>query len=756
LSPSPMAAKNTLIRRLSFDLRRLPPTKKELIEFTKDKSPQAYEKLVAKFLASPHYGEKMARHWLDLARYGDSAGFHGDQPLKIYPYRDYVINSFNKNKNFRDFTREQLGGDLIANATDEQHTATGFNRLNLVTREGGARAKEYLAKYATDRINTVATTWLGSTLACAECHDHKFDPFSAKDFYSFGAFFADIDEVGVYNRNKQGRIQHDGLPFHPLRLIPNATNKKEFDRITAELATLREEKTKSAKSPKEKIAREYQQVKNEKLKIVKFKAKSATKFKRLADNSLLMVSTKKPTSDVFSITMQVGRRALTALRLEVLTDKSIPKGLSFGNGNFVLNGIRIFTINKGKKKEIRIAKARADYAAKNFGIKQALNNSPENGWSVHGRDFVNCQAVFNLKNKIPASSQILIELSCNSKHSDHVMAHFRLSSGDKLRSYVFSSDEYTQMLKLKASAKLIQKIADNSGSNPQFIKEEKRLKKALANTHGGKIATQVTVAVEPRVMRILPRGNWMDDSGEIVQPAYPGFLNAQRSSESKKRLTRLDLAEWLCNKQNPLTARVFVNRLWKMYFGNGLSRLLNDFGSQGEAPVNSALLDALAWDFMSSNWDVKHMVKTIALSKTYQQSSKSTEMQRKKDLANRFSGRQSPTRLDAEFIRDNALSVSGLLNKEIGGASVKPYQPAGYWKDINFPARRYSHAKNKQQYRRGIYVHWQRSFLHPMMKAFDAPNRTTCTAERSISNTPIQALTLLNDPTFNDAAVALA
>ena len=515
LNFSETAPRHVLIRRLSYDLRGLPPSTEEVKAFEKGSLDEAIARLSEKFLASQAYGERMAVNWLDLVRYADTNGYHADIEWKVSPYRDYIIDAFNTNKPFDQFTIEQIAGDLLPESSMEQKVAAGYNRLNMKSTEFGIQDAEYLAKYSADRVRTTATTWLGVTVGCAECHDHKFDPFTIKDFYSFAAFFADIKGVGYY---------------------PSA--------------------------------------------------------------------------------QKVG----------------------WGETIKVLD----------KKTRIEVSKLETE-----------------------------------VKNKQSEEDQKLI--------------------------------------------------------NQKIEELKKQSREMLA-----------TVSVKPRMTRVLPRGDWMDQTGEIVNPALPAFLSDQKVT------TRKDLAQWIVSRQNPLTARVYVNRLWKMFFGTGISNVLDDIGSQGEWPSHPELLDWLAIEFMESGWNIKHMVKLIVNSKAYRQSSYENKKLRTIDPENRLIARQSSFRIDAEFIRDNALSVSGLLVNKIGGPSVKPYQPSGYWENLNFPRRTYKADSGQNQYRRGLYTHWQRQFLHPALIAFDAPSREECTANRPRSNTPLAALVMLNDPTQVESARALA
>ena len=526
LEPTETAPPHILTRRLYFDLIGLPPTPEAGRDFATAKFPNI-AKLVDALLARPQYGERMSIHWLDLVRYGDSNGYHADIEWSVFPYRDYVIKAFNENRPFDEFTREQIAGDLLPNATMQQKVGAAYNRLNMKSTEGGIQDAEYRVKYAADRVRTTSITWLGSTLGCAECHDHKFDPYTSRDFYQFAAFFADIKQLGYY---------------------PGAQSR--------------------------------------------------------GWGEVLRVP-----SDAQSAKLQ---------QLE----------------------LRLTEAGKGLDDEAK---------KKNEPYKKATTER------------------------------------------------------------------------------------DN------FLKS---LPSVLA-----------TVSSKPQETRILPRGNWMDKTGDVVQPDIPGFLKTKPIADVSPRI---GLADWLVSRDNPLTARVFVNRLWKHFFGRGLSGVLDDIGSQGEPPTHPDLLDWLAAEFMDSGWDIKHMIRLITTSNAYQQSSRSTEQLELLDPYNRLVARQARFRLDAELVRDNALATSGLLVQQIGGRSVKPYQPAGYWANLHFPKRTYKHDSGTAQYRRGLYTHWQRQFLHPALLAFDAPAREECTAERPRSNTPLAALVMLNDPTQVEAARALA
>ncbi|MCA9093568.1 MAG: PSD1 domain-containing protein [Planctomycetaceae bacterium] len=554
----------TLLRRLSLDLNGLIPDRELVLEFPDLSSEEAYQRLVTKLLDSPRYGERMAIYWLDLVRYADSCGYHSDVDQNVSPYRDYVINSFNRNLPFDEFTREQIAGDLLPNPTVDQKIATCFNRLNKATEEGGAQEGEYLAKAFADRVRTVSGTWLGATFGCAECHDHKFDPISTRDFYSFGAFFADVTENGVYSP----RFRHA-----PDLTLPTPEETARQTELEGELSKLKEA------------------------------------LKSAGEKKLAAVEAAKTNDGMPSETGET-KDEKSAEVIEAET----------------------------QEKELKEAVAKVETEIKNL------------------------------------------------------------------------DDQLLRVL--------------------------------------------ITVPREPREIRILPRGDWLNKTGEIVEPSIPASF--VKGEKKEGRLNRLDLVDWLVDRQNPLTARVFVNRMWKLFFGSGLSRNLEDLGFQGESPTHPELLDWLSAEFIESGWDVKHLVTLIVSSRTYQLSSIPATGMPERDPQNRLLSHQSRWRLEAEFLRDNALFVSGLLVEKIGGRSVKPYQPEGYWEFLNFPKRDWVASVGENQYRRGLYTHWQRTFLHPSMLAFDAPSREECTANRPTSNTPKAALALLNDPTFVESARVFA
>ncbi len=769
LHPSPEADKRTLLRRLSFDLTGLPPTPQQLAEFEADASPQAYEKVVDRLLAEPQYGERMAMYWLDVVRYADTAGYHSDNHRDIASFRDYVIGAFNQNKPFDLFTQEQLAGDLFPQATTEQRIASGYNKLLQTTEEGGAQPKEYAAKYAADRVRNTSVIWLAGTMGCCECHNHKFDPYTQKDFYSFAAFFADVSEKAV-GRQDQTKIptleQEQRIAAIDAELIGL---KVKLDTQTPELDAALAKWEAAAKEELAKNVSAWTPIKPE-------TAESQGGSKLETKDDLSVISTgENPAQDTYTVTLSTDKEKLTGIRLEALTDESFGnKSLSRGNGNFVLTGFEVQAASfGGEEKPVKLSAAEADFSQATFPIANAIDDKANTGWAVSGHEkAANYAAAFTFAAPIPGGpgTKVVVKMQHQSQFPQHNIGRFRLSLTTAAKPSLSETGlpaDIVEIVKADAAGRndaqkqklaayhrgIAPELADARGQVAKLEAEKKSIVDAAPQT-------LVSMAAAPRTMRILPRGNWLDDSGQEVFPAVPEFLTsvvaAPQPAENQQRLTRLDFARWTTSRDNPLTSRVFVNRLWKLTFGRGISRSLEDFGTQGEYPTHPELLDWLAVDFMESGWDVKRLVKIMVMSKAYRQSSLVSQELKEKDPLNNLFARQDRFRLDAELVRDNALALSGLLTKKIGGPSVKPYQPAGYWQYLNFPTREWMNDHGDDLYRRGLYTYWQRTFLNPSLLAFDAPSREECTVNRPRSNTPQQALVLLNDPTYVEAARALA
>jgi hypothetical protein len=787
-TPSAEATKERLLRRVSLDLTGLPPTPEETAAFLADTSAGAYERQVDRLLASPRFGERMAVWWLDVARFADTVGFHGDQNQRIFPYRDYVIAAFNSNKPFDVFTREQLAGDLLPNPTEEQLVASGYNRLNMMTREGGAQAKEYLAKYGAERVRSVSNAWLGSTFGCAECHDHKFDPIKSADFYSLQAFFADVKQWGVYadyayTPEPELKGVGNDHPFYPEVRSKNAYLTKKDAEYRAALAsfyakTLTEAKNTTDFASWQKDIAAFLATHPSGLatpagttflKAAPPAAPAKMAAKAPAKNPDAKVAAKKPAAPMpvafaagasikmprgvakgedFALTFDAITTPIASVRIDI-PKGSLPAGAS-------ANITARFGLLDAKGKERPVA----------FHLADASHREPRFSGGVEATDI---NAAWSLKMpEADVHAVWLLDTALTPKADEKFVIHFESNAALTLKASVspLSHDEPLKVTtpetlvalkegRLTASTYAL--YLNSRGTERATLEKSRLLNASIRRQYDGFAWSMVTQATNPLTVRVLPRGNFLDETGPVVLPTTPSFLPGLRTSTEQKRLSRLDLADWITSKDNPITARTVMNRLWQIFHGTGLSAGLDDLGSQGELPSHPELLEWLALEFRDKGWDVKKMVRLMVTSRTYRQTSSLRPDLKETDPNNRLLASQNPRRLDAEFVRDNALFVAGLLNvADVGGPSVKPYQPDGYYEPMQFPNRTYVASKDSDQWRRGLYMHWQRMFLHPMLINFDAPSRDECTALRSYSNTPQQALTLLNDPTFVEAARAMA
>jgi hypothetical protein len=746
VSPSPPAEAVTLARRLSFDLTGLPARADDAAAFARDATGEAYEALLDRLLASPHFGERMAVYWLDVVRYADSNGYHSDNPREMWLYRDYVIDAFNHNKPIDRFLVEQLAGDLLPDAKREQRIASAFNRLLQTTQEGGGQAKEYQAKYAADRVRNTAAALLGSTMGCCECHNHKFDPFSTKDFYSFAAFFADIDEPAI------------GGPPHTK--MPTAEQQRQLDEFARQIAELKKQLDTQTPELDAALAKWEAAMRSREIvwrvpEVLEAKSSGGAELK-LQDDGSILAGGVNPDKDVYTIRSKIESGAVSAIRLEALPDESLPRGGPGRAGNFVLQQIVV----KASGKQVELVRPTATHSQDKFHVATALTGQA--GWAILPNVGQPSTAVFEFAEPIAVHGPIELTIELHQNYGTrHTLGRFRISMTDAaapVRADGGLPPEIAAVLAVPAEQRdkpQQSKLAAYWRSvtpelNPlrdEIAGSEKQRESLLAAIPELIVSNSMS---KPRVTRILPRGNWMDDSGPVVQPAVPEFLGKLDTGD--RRATRLDLARWTVSRDNPLTARVFVNRLWLLFFGEALARNPDDVGSQGAQPTHPALLDWLAADFVEHGWDVKRTIKLVLLSGAYRQSSVPRPELRDRDPYNKLLARQNRWRLPAEMVRDTALSLSGLLVNDVGGPSVKPYQPEGYWMHLQFPRRTWQADTGDSQYRRGLYTWWQRTFLHPSLLAFDAPTREECTAQRVRSNTPLQALALLNDPTYVEAA----
>jgi Protein of unknown function (DUF1553)/Protein of unknown function (DUF1549)/Planctomycete cytochrome C len=812
LSPSPEADRRTLIRRVSLDLTGIPPTPQEVAAFVNDRSPEAYEKLVDRLLASPRYAEKQTMHWLDAVRYADTSGFHGDNAFPAWPYRDYVLRAFRDNKPFDEFTREQIAGDLSPNATTEQRIASAYNRMNRVSAEGGLQPKEYLAKYAADRVRTTSAVWLGLTMGCAECHDHKFDPILTKDFYSMKAFFADIKETGLVP-------DRGGNAWGSKLILPSAEQQKRNDESARQLAWLNAEledkagELLSRDTDWEKRLRQLYEAgalswrfqrpiaakaahgatltvyNDESLTVTVYRGGNLI-TEQIKGDGLVVASGANPENETYTVSFKPGEGEWTALGIEVVQDASLPANrLARGADRFVLTEVEAEKspdangqANRARKLEFILSTTDGAGELPENRAMNAIDGDPKTGWGVSFADNRGSFLALRLAQKLRTGrdSIITVRLRQDSDLRSATIGRFRLALSSAQYSWPDHTAKTPTPMNGLADA-VVRALKEPAGkrtraqqtalrdffkwSSPELqplIARRARLEAELDMLTSQIPRVVITEATMPAVSRVMARGNFRDESGEVVEPAIPVVFG--KLEAGNRRATRLDLANWIASKENHLTARVFVNRLWRQFFGAGLSKVLDDLGSQGEWPTHPKMLDWLASEFMHPtwktesmhDWDVKHIVRLIVTSHTYRQASLTGLQLSERDPDNRLLARQSRFRVDAESVRDIALGISGLLVEKFGGPSVRPYQPERYLAMLNFPMRDYSADRGESLYRRGLYTHWQRTFLHPSLLIFDAPPREECTVNRVSSNTPLQALALLNDPIYVEAARVFA
>ncbi|HUQ93270.1 MAG TPA: DUF1553 domain-containing protein [Bryobacteraceae bacterium] len=783
------ADKVTLARRVTLDITGLPPTPPEVQAFVSDRTPNAYEKLVDRLLESPHYGERMAMQWLDLARYADTHGYHIDSHREMWPWRDWVIRAFNKNLPYDQFTLLQLAGDLLPGATPEQKLATGFNRNHMINYEGGAIADEYLVEYNVDRVETTSVVWMGMTMGCARCHDHKYDPISQRDFYRFFAFFNNVDEKGLDGREGNAK------PFLPLPDPIQAAREKEMEQAIASREKMLPEadvaaavelwlKNADPSYGPPGAAAHYEldgsfSDSGGKYRHAKVISGNPTFSNGPAGQA---VAFDGETQIDWAATEGEAFSAAFWVRLNNKLEQALLHKMMDGRGVMILSdeAVSIGDLKRGAHLAVRLQGPNTlevrtkkyvvqnefthvvvnyDGSGKAAGVTLYLDGEPaalETLKDSLGGPVANA-AVWSSGNKAvykPVRSQL-----------DDVRLYSRILTAAEARQ--LSIDAPVRGILNTPAAKRSKDQNDRlrdyylSYVAPEDLKkaytEWKQLK--LAKTRLEKEITTAMVMKDldkPRDTYILARGDYRNRT-EKVTPAVPAALPPLPPGVPANRL---GLAKWLVDPSHPLTARVAVNRFWQLYFGNGLVETVEDFGSQGAGPTHPQLLDWLATEFIRSGWDIKAMQKLIVTSATYRQVSKATPELIERDPQNKLLARMSRFRLPAEMVRDNALAASGLLNGDIGGKSVYPYQPVGLWEELAygdvFSAQTYTPSHGKDLYRRSMYTFWKRTVPPAQLGTFDAPDREKCVARRPRTNTPLQALVLMNDPTYIEAARALA
>ena len=769
--PSPEADRQTLARRVSLDVTGLPPTPEMVGAFVDDESPGAYEKYVDKLLASPAYGEHRARYWLDAARYGDTHGIHIDNYREIWAYRDWVIKAFNSNQPFDQFTIEQVAGDLLPNRTLEQQVASGFNRCNITTSEGGAINEEYLVLYARDRTETVSQVFLGLTAGCAVCHDHKFDPLSQKEFYELSAFF---------NNTTQAAMDGNVKDTPPTVFVPEMGDRPRWDGLVGELAGVRKEfdarkqvakpefdKYLAALTP-EAIAG-MAPAEGQKLRASLADHDSAAKKTSAGEIELADLGDfEKDQSFSYGCWVKPSKGNLTGSLLARMDERQDYRGWDL----WIEGGkIAAHIIHKWPEDALKVVSDVAlkpnlwahvlvtyDGSGKAAGIKVYLDGKPRNVLvAADGlKDTIRTKVPFKLGQR-----------NNSSKVEDVVFRDLRIYSK------ALQADEVDRLVASARLAYLASKPADKRPApeieaafawylvtqdppSRDLGRKVAGLEREQAQLKSrGTIAHVMNERSEEAMAYILFRGDY-DKRRDPVKADTPDVLPPMPSDLPKNRL---GFAQWLVRPEHPLTARVTVNRFWQEIFGTGLVKTAGDFGLTGDLPSHPELLDWLAVDFRDSGWDVKEFFKRLVMTAAYKQSAAATAEAIEKDPQNRYLGRGARYRMDAEMVRDYALAVSGLLVPQIGGPSVRPYQPDGVWEAVAMPGsdtRDYRRDSGEKLYRRSMYTFWKRSAPPASMDIFNAPSREVCTVRRERTNTPLQALATMNDTQFVEAARRLA
>jgi hypothetical protein len=798
LKPSSEAERHTLIRRLSFDLTGLPPTPKEVDAFLNDTSPNAYEKLVDRLLKSRHYGERMALMWLDLARYGDTSVFHADGPRDMWAWRDHIVNRYNENQPFNQFSIEQLAGDLIPNATLKQRLASGFNRNNGTTDEGGAIAEEYRVEYAVDRVKTTSTAWLGMSMECAQCHDHKFDPISQEEYYRFYSFFNVSADAGMQTRGGNAAPKLD---------IPDPEKEKQLPGLRLKLAA----QEKSVSDHRASVEPAFQQwVKDQAAAAV------AGSLDQLPSDPLLHFTLDEGKGDTVKDQVDAKRvgkikgkpqwvpaRFGQGLKLdgsnfvELAGGADFERAHKFSYGSWVSAGpkpsgavvarmddadgfrgydlllsggyVEVHIVHKWPENAIKVRTkqpiksdswhhicATYDGSSKAAGIAIYVDGQPQK-WDIQQNgltETIRTKKPFHIGSRNPGGRL--------KGTVDDVRVFKRQLTAVEVQALAMSNP-ITPILAIAADKRTkeqVQTLRDYylNNDDPKYgelVKQRDKLKAEEVELL--KPLTSVMVMQNPGKLRdtfILNRGAYDSPTDKKVTSGTPAILPPMPKDAPQNRL---GMAQWLFQADHPLTSRVAVNRYWQLLFGQGLVTTPEDFGSQGEFPSHRELLDWLAVDFRESGWDVKRMLKQMVMSATYRQTSNIRAELLKHDPNNRLLARGPRFRLQGEFIRDNALAVSGLLVTKMGGPGVKPYQPPGLWREVGLGGNpRFSQDHAEKLYRRSIYTYWKRSAPPPSMQIFDAPTREKCAARRPRTNTPLQALVTLNDVQFVEAARNLA
>ncbi|HUG69473.1 MAG TPA: PSD1 and planctomycete cytochrome C domain-containing protein [Pirellulaceae bacterium] len=773
LSPNAEASKERLIRRVTFDLTGLPPTLEEVDAFLTDDSPEAYERVVDRLFESPRYGEHRTRYWLDVARYGDTHGLHLDNERSIWPYRDWVISAFNNNMPFDQFTVEQLAGDLLPNATMEQQIATGFNRCNVTTSEGGSIAEEYLVRYAVDRVETTATAWMGLTAGCAVCHDHKFDPLTQKEFYQLFSYFYSLTE---------NAMDGNALLPPPILKVASDEQKQQQQILNNQLAAIEQQISEAIAKVEYVEPDATEDVATGRRDFVWIDDDLPANANAQGDSPWKFVGAEE--GPVYS-GQRSSTRTATGLSQHFFTDAK--PGLKIGQDDVLF--AYVYLDEKNPPQEIMLQFNDGSWEHRAIWGENLIE------WGTNGQ-----ASRLPMGELPPAGRWARLEVSAakvglkpgtvlngwaftqfdGTVYWDHAGVNTMTPQGDEaFESFtVWKQIQRTTENGLPKPLQEILKVEDDKATEPQtkqllshFVEHVytktrdvfEPLHKQLADTKkqlddlDKSIPATLVMADMPerRQAHLLIRGEY-DKQGDPVESDVPAVFPSLPDGAPANRLA---LARWLVDPAHPLTARVTVNRFWQQFFGVGIVKTTEDFGSQGEWPSHPKLLDWLAVEFVESGWDVKQMLKLMVMSATYRQSTEVTPIALQKDPLNRLLARGPRFRMDAEMIRDNALFAGGLLVEQIGGKSVRPYQPVGLWEAVGYSGSntvRFTQDHGDALYRRSMYTFWKRTAPPPSMQIFDAPSREYCVVRRERTNTPKAALALMNDVQFVEAARNLA
>jgi mono/diheme cytochrome c family protein len=758
LAPSPEADKVTLIRRLSLDLTGLPPAIEEVDQFTGDSRPDAYGKFVDRLLDSPHYGERWGRWWLDAARYADTNGFEKDRARSIWPYRDWVIDAFNRDMPFDQFTIEQLAGDLLPQPTLETRVATGFLRNSMLNQEGGVDPEQFRVEGMIDRVDAVGKAFLGLTVSCAQCHNHKFDPISQTEYYRFYAFLNNDDEPAI-------EVPDEKITEKRKEILSKIA-KIEDDLIDGDAdLTRRMAGWEAGVGP---YSTAWTPIKDGEIF-----AAFGVKFDRLEDGSFIAKGDNATTNN-YIVKAKTNLRKITGVRVEFLTDPNLPRGGPgrAPDGGFYFSEFSVEAAPPDKPdapnimEKVPLANVTADFELPDSPAKNVIDGVLKTHWSSDAgpvRRNQSRQFVFETQMSVGHDNGVALTFQLAQKRDDTIDTEQRQPNIGRFRISVTDAPN-PKADPLPASVRAILSTPADRRSkeqrrevfsfyrtiDPAFVEANKKIDELMKEWPYGPTTLALSAREIPRETRVFKRGDWKRP-GDAVSPGVPAALHPFPKDAPPNRL---GLAKWIVDRNNPLTARVIVNRIWQQYFGQGLVTTPEDFGSRCERPSHPELLDWLAVEFIESGWSVKHIHRLILNSAVYRQSSKATPKLLEVDPYNRWLARAPRIRVESEIVRDMALAASGLLNKKIGGPSVFPPLPAGVM-DLAYGGFKWENATGEDRYRRGMYTFWKRTVPYPSMLAFDSPNGDFSCARRVRSNTPLQALTTLNDTVFVEAAQAL-